>query len=294
MNAPVANVRLITRGEVQRWLPQLDAWLLDGAFYSVQHTWPQLYRNDGDGLFFVVTDGDRLLSHCAGRVVTLHDERGAHDVGLIGSVATDPAMRGRGLASEVLAAAIAEMAPRTDRLLLWAERPELYERAGFAPSAPEACLALARRPRRPTDDVVRALTIDDHRAVHALHEQKPWRVARSLTTMSTLLSTPGMTTVVLERAGEVRAYACTGKGADLQGWWHEVGGTDDDAAALLRGSLALLEQPIAMTMLPDYREAMLDQLEVAEFDREKVPMAMALALTPAGEQRYFIDGLDSV
>lgn len=293
MNAPVANVRLITRGEVQRWLPQLDAWLLDGAFYSVQHTWPQLYRNDGDGLFFVVTDGDRLLSHCAGRVVTLHDERGAHDVGLIGSVATDPAMRGRGLASEVLAAAIAEMAPRTDRLLLWAERPELYERAGFAPSAPETCLALARRPRRPTDDVVRALTIDDHRAVHALHEQKPWRVARSLTTMSTLLSTPGMTTVVLERAGEVRAYACTGKGADLQGHWHEFGGTDRDVAALLPAAMHVVEQIEAVLLLPPYRDELRELLGEQVVGEAQVPGPMVRS-TDGAAVASWIDGLDSV
>ena len=294
MNTPVANVRLITRGEVQRFLPQLDAWLLDGAFYSVQHTWPQLYRNDGDGLFFVITDADRLLSHCAARIVTLHDERGAHEVGLIGSVATDPALRGRGLASDVLAAAIAELAPRTERMLLWAERPELYERAGFVPSAPETCLALARRPRRAGDgDVVRLATIEDHAALHALHEQKPWRVARSRPTMSTLLSTPGMTTVVLERAGAVKAYACCGKGADLQGHWHELGGSDADVAALLPAAMHTAEQIEALLLLPPYRGQLRELLAEQVVGEAQVPGPMVRAASGAAAASW-IDGLDSV
>jgi GNAT superfamily N-acetyltransferase len=101
----------VSRAAMQRWLPLLDAWLLAGSIYSVQHTWPQLYRSDGGGRFFVATDGDRLLSHCAFRTVRLHGERSTTPIHLLGSVATDPDLRGQGLASAVLASALAAATP---------------------------------------------------------------------------------------------------------------------------------------------------------------------------------------
>ncbi|HEX5052296.1 MAG TPA: GNAT family N-acetyltransferase, partial [Planctomycetota bacterium] len=148
MTAGIAEVRHVGRAEVQRWLPCLDEWLLPDSFYGVQHTWPQLYRGDGDGHFFVVCDGERLLSHCACRVATAHGAAGPFRACLLGSVATEPSMRGRGLASQVLDAALAAMLPFAEHVLLWAERPDLYARHGFVAGPQETCLHLARLPRR--------------------------------------------------------------------------------------------------------------------------------------------------
>ena len=130
MSVAADSVQRLDRRSVERFLPELDAWLLPGSVWSVQHTWPQLYRSDGDGAFFAILDGDRLLSHCACRV-TLRDHGADHPVGLLGSVATAPDHRGRGLATRVLEAALDHLAPHTDAVLLWAERPELYRRRGF-------------------------------------------------------------------------------------------------------------------------------------------------------------------
>jgi hypothetical protein len=139
--------------------------------------------------------------------------------------------------------------------LLWAGAETLYARAGFVPCRNERGLLLARRPRRALavdDGVVRPATLADHADLLALHQQKPFAVVRDLTTMSLLLSTPGMSTFVLERSGRAVAYACTGKGADLQGHWHELGG-DDDVARLLPAAMHLAEQTEAMLLLPPYR-----------------------------------------
>ena len=95
MTVLAAAAREATREQVERWLPVLDQWLLPGAFYGVRHTWPQLYRSDGEGRFFVVTDGERLLSHCACRVVVVKSASGPFRACLLGSVATDPALRGQ-------------------------------------------------------------------------------------------------------------------------------------------------------------------------------------------------------
>lgn len=291
-NPEALSIVRINREQVQQWLPQLDAWLLHGAVYGVQHTWPQLYRNDGQGAFFAMLDGDRLMSHCACRVEELHDNGDVRRVGLIGSVATDPSLRGCGLASEVLDAAITSMDDDADSILLWAERPDLYARKGFVETGSDTCLMLARRPMR-AEPGVRLLEITDHEEVHALHESKPRRIARSIRTMSTLLTTPGMTTLVLERDGHVVAYACTGKGADLQGHWHELGGSDEDIAQLIPTAMHLTDQIESALLLPPYRPDLRDLLGAHVVDAMPVPGPMMRPVNdPAAP--CWIDGLDSV
>jgi GNAT superfamily N-acetyltransferase len=277
---------------VQRWLPQLDQWLLDGHFYGVQHTWPQLYRSDGDGLFFVRLDGDRLVSHCACRIVALHTANGPLRACLLGSVATDPERRGQGHASDVLVAALAATASLADLTLLWAERPELYARHGFVAGAPETCLVLARRPRGTLDGVRRAEP-RDHVTMHALHAQKPWRVERSPATMSGLLTTPGMSTLVLEQDGAVVAYACCGKGADLQGHWHELGGSDAALARLLPAALHVVDLVESFLLLPPYRAELRARLGVTVTGSFDVPGPMQRR-ADTGAATLWVDGLDSV
>ncbi len=292
MSALTDSVRTLSRDEVQGYLPLLDDWLLDGAVYGVQHTWPQLYRNDGEGVFLVLTEGDRLLSHCAYRTATLIDGPDERRVALLGSVATDPAARRRGLAGQVLEAALCSLEGQVEDVLLWAERPELYARRGFAPSADDRGLLLARRPRRALDGV-RLAEVRDHAALHALHGHKPRRIRRSLRTMSTLLTTPGMTTLVLERDGAPVAYACTGKGADLHGHWHEVGGEDQDVALLLPEAMHRCEQIEAALLLPPYRDRLQELLGDQVVDVVNLPGPMSRSLTPRAGSCW-IDGLDSV
>ena len=292
MIATDAPVQEVGRADVQRWLPELDAWLLPGAFYGVQHTWPQLYRRDGDGRFFVVTDGDRLLAHCATRLVDVQADDVAFTACLLGSVATAPAARGRGLAQRVLTQALQQNGDAAAVTLLWAERPELYAHAGFRPGPDETCLLLARRPR-PQLAGVRLATVADHAALHALHERKPWRVRRSLRVMSSLLTTPGMTTLVREHDGLVVAYACCGKGADLAGHWHELGGSDEHAAALLHAALHVTEQTEAMLLLPPWRRELRERLGASVVDEVRV--AGPMWRSADGRPRpCWIDGLDSV
>jgi GNAT superfamily N-acetyltransferase len=287
------SVQEIDRRALQRWLPQLDAWLLPERFYGVQHTWPQLYRSDGGGRFFVIADREELLSHCAVRTVAVRGAGGVVAVNLLGSVATSPEFRGRGLAGQVLAAALEATATAAAHTLLWAESEGLYARVGFVGGAMESCLMLARRPRR-GGAIVRAASIVDHGALFSLHEQKPWRVERTASAMSGLLTTPGLSTFVLERDGQPVAYACTGKGADLQGYWHELGGSDEDVAELLPAAMHLADQRDAVLLLPPYRPRLRELLGPAVIGDGEVAGPMVRSCGGAALPACWIDGLDSV
>jgi len=280
------------RNDIQAWMPSLDAWLLPDNVYSVHHTWPLLYRSDGQGRFFAIFAGDRMVSHCATRKVTLITADGPRDVVLLGSVATDPEYRGQGLAGQVLDHAVTAATDECDHVLLWAERPELYAHRGFVACREEKGLLLSRLPATATEGV-RPAEISDHDPIHSLHCEKPWRVDRSPAESSGLLTTPGMTTLVLERNGQIAAYACCGKGADLADHWHEVGGNDHDVAELLKAALHFQGQIDAVLLLPPYRANLCDALGRSVTEAFAVPGPMAYSPRdplPA----CWIDGLDSV
>lgn len=290
--APV--VERLDRTAMQRWLPRLTEWLLPGSAYGVQHTWPQLYRSDGAGTFFVLRDDAELVAHCAVRLDRLLTQGGEHTVALLGSVATAPDRRRCGHATTLLRAAIAHCeAAAASTVLLWAERPELYARVGFEPGPGELMATIARRPLTgPTN--VRLATVADHAALHALHERKPLRIARSAMAMSGLLTTPGLWTFVLEQHGRIIAYACCGKGADLQGVWHEIGGDDADVAMLLPAAMLQLEQTEAQLLVPPYRPGLLSALGRAVVATAQVAGPMVRGLGTAQPVDFWIDGLDSV
>ncbi len=116
--------------------------------------------------------------------------------------------------------------------------------------------------------------------------------------MSTLLTTPGMTTAVLERDGAIVAYACCGKGADLQGHWHELGGDDRDLAELLPSAMHLAEHVEAIVIVPPYRHSLAAALGASVVDEGTVPGPMWRAAGDPGGSgdlpAIWVDGLDSV
>ena len=98
---------------------------------------------------------------------------------------------------------------------------------------------------------------------------------------------------MLERGERVVAYACCGKGADLGGHWHEVGGSDPDVAELLRRALHHAGQIEAVLLLPPYRAGLREALGRSVVEQFAVPGPMARSAR-APLPACWIDGLDSV
>ena len=141
---------------------------------------------------------------------------------------------------------------------------------------------------RPDGDIARAAVVGDLPTILALHSAKPMRVERSLGDLTLLLSARPMEPMVLERKGQVVAYACRSKGEDFPGWWHEVGDSDRDVTWLVEMATGASRAPHAKMLLPPYRQC-------AVLDRDSRQSAcLLLALTPGAESEWFVDGLDSI
>jgi GNAT superfamily N-acetyltransferase len=166
--------------------------------------------------------------------------------GLIGSVATDPAWRRRGLASRLLERAEDALRARGCLFaLLWADEPGFYLKRGYAPFGSECDYLLVSELAEvlPEPSGVRELRAGDEPFLHRLHARHAQRVERSLEETRALLGVPGMLTLVRERPSAPShpalpvAYACLGRGRDLADAVHDWAGETEDVLALLRAHL---------------------------------------------------------
>jgi GNAT superfamily N-acetyltransferase len=271
----------------------VESWLgTEGLRIDLVREYPHVFDERGRGASICARLGGRPVAHAAALDVDAVGERGPCSLTLIGSVATDPARRGRGLATAVLERTIAAARARgRDAAVLWATRDDVYRRLGFRPAGRQWEVTLSRSLAAPVDGV-RPAEARDLLSMWELHERKPWRVRRTLADMALLLTIPRMTTLVLERDGRAVAYACHGKGSDFRGWWHELGGDDGDVLLLLSGAMAALGLDVASALLPPYRGELCRELPVLL--RRSTNAALVLPLTARGEADLFVDGLDSV
>lgn len=199
--------------------------------------YPLVFGPDAPGSLVTLGEDGIVHSACATLVRDLVIGGERLRIGLIGSVATDPDRRGRGLATRVLEAAERELARDGAVLaLLWADDASFYRRRGWREFASELDFVfdaevVARLPQRGTQ---RRAAPDDEGALHRLYSRHRSRVERTEAETRALLRSPGMETLVMHEDRDVRAYACLGRGADFAGTIHEWGGSPEDVLALVR------------------------------------------------------------
>ncbi len=212
--------------------------LREGA--PVDAEYPLVFGSAAPGRIVVVEEEGGVRSTCAvlARDLVLPDAR--IRVGMIGSVSTDPEFRGRGLATQVLAAAEEEL--RLDGCLfslLWADDEDFYLKRGYSRIGTEIDFALSVDMLKalPSSDEVRILEPEDTKHVHGLYGRHPERVERTMLETEALLATPGMEVLVAEEGGKVSAYACLGRGGDMTNVIHEWGGDANAVGACIHAHM---------------------------------------------------------
>jgi GNAT superfamily N-acetyltransferase len=234
--------------------------LLDGVLRAGSSTlapeYPLVFGERAPGRLVTVEEEGRPVAGLALLERTLQCGAVRLPVGLIGSVATDPAYRGRGHATAALAEAERALSAAGCAIaLLWAEDAEFYASRGWVPIGTEVnhVIPLEAVPLLPEASSVRPARPDDAPALHALYCAHTTRVERNLVESRRLLATPNMTTLVLERGGEPCAYACEGRGEDLKGAIHEWAGAPVEVLAVVRAHLQRVGRPLVLMSPRDAR-----------------------------------------
>lgn len=272
---------------VEDWSGFTGPELLTGSY-------PHLFRPEAEADLYCAFENGKPIGHAAFRRTVLVTGAGEQNAGFLGSVITAPSARRRGVASQLVRAITARAEELLlDALYLWSDRWTFYERLGFEPAGHQLELVLRSRPGILAPGL-RPARAGDLLGILDLHRKKPLRVERSLHDLALMLATSDMMTMVLERNGAVAAYGCFGKGLDFRGWWHELGGTDEDVATLVLGTMEVLGQETARVLVPPYRAGMVAKMNSCIVERNQGIGALKKVLTPVGRAEFFVDGLDSI
>ncbi len=192
--------------------------------------YPLIFESNGTGRVETLEENDEVVSTCAWIDRTLATPTADVPVAFIGSVATSPSIRGRGLGSRVLAEALTKAKNQGAALsLLWADEPEWYQARGWIPFGTENVFVIEHGNAilLPEPTGVRAATDADVEAIHTLYSSHASRTLRIKEETESLLRIPNMQIYVCERDGAVVGYACMGRGEDLQHVIHEWGGAPE-------------------------------------------------------------------
>lgn len=288
------DVRPISASERASSLTAIQEWSgFEGPDF-LAGAYPQVFSSEATSELVGGFVEGRLVAHAARRCVTLVTAAGDQRACFLGSVVTAPQNRGQGFGSELLRRMIAAAeAGQQDAVYLWSDRWSFYERLGFAGSGVQHEIELRPRPGILAPGI-RPARSNDVLGILELHRKKPLRVERSLHDQALLLATSGLLTMVLEREGKLAAYACYGKALDFRGWWHEVGGSDEDTATLVLGTMEVLGQEGATLLVPPYRKKLVDRVRPCIVSSRAGVGALRKPLTPVGQAEFFVDGLDSI
>ena len=292
--AVLVDVRKITPTEkpgailaIQEWSGFEGPDLLAGAY-------PQVFSNEAVAELVGGFVQGQLVAHAALRHVTIVSSAGDLAATLVGTVVTAPAYRGQGIGSELLRRVIASAElEHKDALYLWSDKWPFYERLGFQACGVQHELELKPRPGILAPGI-RPARSNDVLGILSLHRKKPLRAERTLHDQALVLATSSLMTMVLEREGQIAAYACYGKAMDFRGWWHEIGGSDEDAATLVLGTMEVLGQESSTLLVPPYRARLVERVRPCIVNSRAGIGALRKSLTPLGQADFFFDGLDSI
>lgn len=193
------------------------------------------------GRRLVVQEADRVVSSLTILHRHLLVDGMQIPVGLIGSVVTDEAYRGTGLASQLLLRAEDQLRAGGALLaLLWADDAAFYETRGYASVGTELDYRISSDlgSKLPPCDRVRTATPSDIDQMHRLYCTQSERVDRKYEETQALALGPGIRALVHENQGQVDAYALEGRGEDLQGVIHEWAGSHVGVLACMAAHLA--------------------------------------------------------
>jgi len=212
----------------------LDTELRKDYSFSVREEYPALFSEFPGGESLVVTQEERVVSHLGYVVREFQCADYRMKIGLIGSVVTEKAYRGQGIASRLLKKAFEELRSKGCVIsLLWSDNAPFYLPLGFFRAGRERDYKFSKDSVPDVTLNVRQATLQDTNLIWRLYQRNQLKVDRSLEEQKNLLQIPKAHVFVADKEGQVTAYVAVNKGADFENYIHEWGGNPHDVMQLI-------------------------------------------------------------
>lgn len=279
--------------------------------FPIEDEYPIVLAEDSRRFSYCLNHNNRICSHANlwPRQVIDRQNRNKGQIGLVGNVATDPSMQGRGHMRELLSN-LEEIAKRQnlDALVLWSDLDQFYHKLGYESVGQELHLGFAKDdPKRPSSKIFDGefklngrLEETDLERMMALRPIVPLTLARSREEFSKLMTIPWLDSFRIYRDGVMVGSALIGKGYDMVGVIHEWGATDQETLLLLIDHIAeTMPFESLMLLVPDSIEITWKSLLTKHSESyEKHSMALVKYLNKKEKREdyssLFVWGLDSI
>jgi predicted GNAT family N-acyltransferase len=246
----------------------LDHNLRQEVTWSVTDEYPTTLNTQNLHNFRIIKDAEKILSHAVVKPIIVKTRRGLFKVACIGSVVTSESHRNQGLSHSVITDCLQTAKEQgCDFAILWSDLYEFYSKMGFEIAGHEVSL-LIDAPLTATSAGTNTANFKfektnrvDPQVLFRLYSQHSVSSIRTLEDFEKYLKIPNSRLYTARNSdGKIDAYAVEGKGADLQGYVHEWGGTIDGITALLSHIRKELNVPITL-ISPNHAQGLIRRLE---------------------------------
>ena len=274
--------------------------------FTIEREYPIALAPENARFSYCMKDGERFCSHANlwPRDVVDAQGRELFRLGLVGNVATDPELQGKGY-MRILLSSLEKLALEQGLavLVLWSDLETFYHKLGYTSVGSEWHFHFLPRayPSRLQLEEWDPNVLTDPMLHHclALRYPLPAQLKRDITEYRKLLGIPWLNLFVALEDRQLKAYAFMGKGYDMMGVVHEWGAQHpQDLLSLLHYAGLQYQYEQVMLLAPgSLDEGWQKGFEAQAHASEKVPMAWAKTLSaerPSSLDQLFIWGLDSI
>lgn len=207
----------------------LDSQLRPKEDWSITSEYPVAFSEANRNNIRIITERDQVLAHAVIKPMIVKAPAGLFKVAGLGSVVTSTEHRNQGLSSKTIESCLeGARAHGCDFAILWTNIYEFYRKFGFELAGSEQSVLLDRDVT--IKDSQNLKFVDGNKvaaeAIHRLYGQHTVTSLRTVEETRKYLQIPNSRVYTAwDSAGALKAYAIEGKGADLNGYVHEWGGS---------------------------------------------------------------------
>lgn len=249
--------------ELNDFVAFLSRNLRPKADWSIAEEYPLAIHNSNLNNIRVIKDDTSFLSAAVMKPLLIKSPAGLYKAAAIGSVVTDPSKRNQGLSRQVLENCLeGASAHGCDFAILWTNLFEFYRKIGFEMAGTEVSLRLERPFEAENPGLhFRQTNQVDPEAILRVYSNHTCGSLRSADEIRKYLKIPNARVFTAWDANNVlKAYAVEGKGADLDGYIHEWGGSVSSLLPLFHHMLEVESRPLTL-IAGRHSENLIKQLE---------------------------------
>jgi len=244
----------------------LNRTLRPAASFLLQNEYPSVFQSYPGGSSLSLWLDNQPVSHVAFSIREYLHPEFPIKMGLIGSVATQEAYRGRGFATRLLQEAIQKLKNSGCLLaLLWADQADFYQPLGFYRAGLELGFSLSPASVLPVSRNARLLEgKSEKEAVWKLNQKHLSKLRRAAEEKERLLDIPEAQIFVSEMAGEIDSYIAINKGKDFSNTIHEWGGAIEAVIENISFCQRNIFSNTSLQLIAPYTSENLGFLKIAE------------------------------